>query len=107
MSSNKVFLVEMMPTIPNLGSSITMPRSGLMTMAAILSERTDYDCFLLFEPYCGAISPDRLAKADPRFLLLNGLTTTAAENEILVRKRNPGQSDATLCAVSVRSGYRW
>ncbi len=82
----RVFLVEKMPTVANLGSCIIMPRSGLMTMAAILGERTDYEIHLLFEPYCGRVEPQRIAAAEPRFVLLNGLTTTAVENEILVRE---------------------
>lgn len=92
----KVFLIEMMPTVPNLGSCIIMPRSGLMTMAAILSERSEYDVSLLFEPYSGDVDPERVADANPRFVLLNGLTTTAIENELLVgrlRERVRGPLD--------------
>jgi radical SAM superfamily enzyme YgiQ (UPF0313 family) len=75
-----------MPTVPNLGSCIIMPRSGLITMAAILKARSDYDVTLLFEPYVGAIDAERLAAQRPRFVLLNGLTTTAVENELLVQR---------------------
>lgn len=82
----KVFLIEVMPTIPNLGSCIIMPRSGLMTMAAILSARTDYDLTLLFEPYVGEIDVHRIMHERPRFVLLNGLTTTAVENEWLAHR---------------------
>lgn len=79
-----VFLIEVMPSIPNLGSSITMPRSGLLTMAGILSQRTDYRLQTIFEPYTRGTDVAAIRAARPKFILLNGLTTTAIENEMLV-----------------------
>src|SRR5512146_497294 len=58
-----------------------MPRFGMLAIASILSDRTDYDVSLLFEPYVGNLDIDRIAREEPRFILLNGLTTTADQNE--------------------------
>ncbi|GAB4362584.1 MAG: radical SAM protein [Deltaproteobacteria bacterium] len=77
----KILLIELTPTVPNLGRFIVMPRYGLLTIAAILAEKTGYEVRMLFEPYVGGIDPERVASEEPRFLLVNGLTTTAGENE--------------------------
>jgi radical SAM superfamily enzyme YgiQ (UPF0313 family) len=82
--SKKIFLVEISPSVPSLGKSITMPRSGLLTIASILAEKSNHDVTLLFEPYVGTIDLDRIESAHPHYVLLNGLTTTAIENELLV-----------------------
>lgn len=77
----KIFLIELSPSVPNLGRFIVMPRYGMLTIASILSERTDYDVSLLYEPYVGKIDIERIAREEPRFILVNGLTTTADDNE--------------------------
>lgn len=77
----KLLLVEASPTFPSLGRFIVMPRYGILAIASILAERTDYEVKLLFEPYVGTIDADRIAREEPRFVLVNGLTTTAPENE--------------------------
>ena len=82
--SDRVYLIEMMPTVPNIGSRIIMPRSGLITIGAILREETDYDVRILYEPYIGGLDVDRLVAEPPKFVLLNGIVTTAIENGLLV-----------------------
>ncbi|MGA7104115.1 MAG: radical SAM protein [Candidatus Deferrimicrobiaceae bacterium] len=80
-SLGKILLIELLPTVPNLGRFIVMPRFGLLAIASILSERTDYEVKLLFEPYVGAIDAERIEQEEPRFVLVNGLTSTAPDNE--------------------------
>jgi radical SAM superfamily enzyme YgiQ (UPF0313 family) len=80
----KIFLIELSPAVPNLGKFIVMPRYGLLAIASILSDRTDYDVSLLFEPYVGKIDVDRIARKEPRYILINGLTTTADQNETFI-----------------------
>jgi anaerobic magnesium-protoporphyrin IX monomethyl ester cyclase len=80
-SLGKILLIELLPTVPNLGRFIVMPRYGLLAIASVLAERTDYEVKLLFEPYVGAIDADRIAREEPRYILINGLTTTAHDNE--------------------------
>ena len=85
----KIFLIELSPSVPNLGKFIVMPRYGMLAIASILSERTDYDVSLLFEPYVGNIDIEKIARQEPRYILVNGLTTTADDNErFLVRLRD-------------------
>lgn len=79
----KLFLIEISPSIPSLGKSIVMPRSGILTIASILAEKSNYDVTFLFEPYVGAININKIALANPRYILLNGLTTTSAENKVI------------------------
>ena len=84
--SGRVYLVEMMPTVPNIGSQIVMPRSGLLTIGAVLRERTDHDVQILFEPFVGGLDVERLLAKPPRFLLLNGIVSTAVENGLFVEE---------------------
>jgi radical SAM superfamily enzyme YgiQ (UPF0313 family) len=77
----KIFLIELSPSVPNLGKFIVMPRYGMLAIASILAERTDYDVSLLFEPYVGNIDIEKIAREEPRYILVNGLTTTADNNE--------------------------
>lgn len=86
----KVLLVELSPSVPNLGRYIVMPRFGLLAIASILSEKTRYKIKLLFEPYVGTIDVERIVREEPKFILVNGLTTSAQDNESFVgaiRKR--------------------
>lgn len=80
-SLGKILLIELTPTVPNLGRFIVMPRYGLLAIASILAERTDYEIKLLFEPYVGAIDAERVAQEEPSYILINGLTTSAHDNE--------------------------
>jgi hypothetical protein len=41
---------------------------------------------LLFEPYTGPITPESVAAENPRYVMLNGLTTTSGENETFVAR---------------------
>jgi radical SAM superfamily enzyme YgiQ (UPF0313 family) len=77
----KVFLIELSPSVPNLGKFIVMPRYGMLAIASILSERTDFDVSLLFEPYIGKIDIEKIAREEPRYILVNGITSTADRNE--------------------------
>jgi radical SAM superfamily enzyme YgiQ (UPF0313 family) len=58
-----------------------MPRYGMLAIASILADRTDYDVSLLFEPYVGKIDIEKIAREEPRYIMVNGLTTTADNNE--------------------------
>jgi radical SAM superfamily enzyme YgiQ (UPF0313 family) len=80
----KILLVELTPTVPNLGRFIVMPRYGLLAIASILADKTDYYVKLLYEPYVGRIDAEKIAREDPRYLLINGLTTSAHDNERLI-----------------------
>lgn len=82
----KIFLIELSPSVPNLGKFIVMPRFGLLAIASILSDRTDYDVSLLFEPYVGNLDVDTIARQEPRCILINGLTTAADQNERFVSR---------------------
>lgn len=82
--TGKILLIELSPTVPNLGRFIVMPRFGLLTIASILAERTDYEVKHLFEPYTGPIEAEHVAREEPRYLLINGLTTSAEDNEIFL-----------------------
>ena len=77
----KIILVELSPSVPNLGKFIVMPRYGMLAIASILTDRTDYEVSLLFEPYVGKIDIEKIAREEPRYILVNGLTTTADNNE--------------------------
>ncbi|OGQ00218.1 MAG: hypothetical protein A2Z40_05240 [Deltaproteobacteria bacterium RBG_19FT_COMBO_60_16] len=77
----KVLLIELTPTVPNLGRYIVMPRFGLLAIASILAEKTGYEVKLLFEPYLGTIDADRIVREDPKYILVNGLTTSAFDNK--------------------------
>jgi radical SAM superfamily enzyme YgiQ (UPF0313 family) len=77
-----------------------MPRFGMLAIASILSDRTDYDVSLLFEPYVGTIDIDSIAREEPRYILVNGLTTTADRNERFIERLR----DRTRGAVSVIAG---
>jgi anaerobic magnesium-protoporphyrin IX monomethyl ester cyclase len=61
-----------------------MPRFGLLAIASVLAEKTRYRVKLLFEPYTGPITPESVAAENPRYVMLNGLTTTSGENETFV-----------------------
>lgn len=85
MTNKNVLLVELLPSVPNLGRFIVMPRYGLMAIASVLAGKTDYNVRFLYEPYVGKITPKDIAEANPKYLLLNGLTTTADDNRELVK----------------------
>jgi radical SAM superfamily enzyme YgiQ (UPF0313 family) len=80
-SLGKILLIELLPTVPNLGRFIVMPRYGLLAIASIIAERTEFEVKLLFEPYVGSIDVERVAREEPRYILINGLTTSAHDNE--------------------------
>jgi|GEM_PF-5889428 len=81
----KVLLVELLPSVPNLGRFIVMPRYGLLAIASVLADRTDYEVKLLFEPYVGRLDAAAVEQEEPKFLLVNGLTTSAHDNERFLR----------------------
>ena len=83
---DKIVLIELSPSVPNLGKFIVMPRYGMLTIASILSDRTDYDVSLLFQPYVGAIDIESIAQEEPKYVMVNGLTTTALENEMFIAR---------------------
>jgi len=76
-----ILLIELSPSVPNLGRFLVMPRFGMLAVASILAEKTRYHVKLLYEPYTGPITPEYAAAQRPRYLMVNGLTTTASENE--------------------------
>ncbi len=61
-----------------------MPRSGLLTIASILAERTSHKVELLFEPYVGGLDPQDIARKEPQYVLVNGLTTTALRTRLFI-----------------------
>jgi radical SAM superfamily enzyme YgiQ (UPF0313 family) len=83
---NRVLLVELSPSVPNLGRFLVMPRFGLLAIASILAEKTRYQVKLLFEPYTGPVTAEYAASENPRYLLINGLTTSSDENEAFVAR---------------------
>jgi radical SAM superfamily enzyme YgiQ (UPF0313 family) len=95
----KVVLVELTPTMPNLGRSIVMPRYGLLTIASILSEKTAYEVRYFFEPYVGTVDVDCVVREEPRYVLVNGMSTSAPDNEaFLARLRERLPRDVTVIA---------
>lgn len=84
--SDRVLLIELTPSVPNLGRFLVMPRFGLLAIASVLSDKTDYDVRMLYEPYVGRFDAERLVREEPRFLLVNGLTTSAHDNERLLER---------------------
>ena len=80
----RILLIELSPSVPNLGRFLVMPRFGLLAIASVLAEKTRYHVKLLFEPYIGRITPESVAEENPRYVMLNGLTTTSGENETFV-----------------------
>lgn len=81
---DRILLIELSPSVPNLGRFLVMPRFGLLAIASVLAEKTRYRVKLLFEPYTGPITPESVAAENPRYVMLNGLTTTSGENETFV-----------------------
>ncbi len=81
---DRILLIELSPSTPNLGRFLVMPRFGLLAIASILSEKTRFRVKLLFEPYTGPITPESVAAENPRYVMLNGLTTTSEENGTFV-----------------------
>lgn len=95
----KIYLIELSPSVPNLGKFIVMPRFGMVAIASILSERTDYDVSLLFEPYSGKIDLEKIARGEPRYVLVNGITSTADRNEMFLgRLRDRMKGTVTVIA---------
>jgi hypothetical protein len=47
---DRIFLIELSPSVPNLGRFLVMPRFGLLAIASVLAEKTRYRVKLLFEP---------------------------------------------------------
>ncbi len=82
----RILLVELSPSVPNLGRFLVMPRFGMLAIASILAEKTRYQVKLLFEPYTGPITAEAVAAENPRYLMVNGLTTTSDENGELVAR---------------------
>jgi radical SAM superfamily enzyme YgiQ (UPF0313 family) len=82
----KVLFIELSPSVPNLGRFIVMPRYGMMAIASIVAEKTGYNVTLLFEPYVGTIDFDRVAAGNPRYIMVNGLTTSASDNAAFLSK---------------------
>jgi radical SAM superfamily enzyme YgiQ (UPF0313 family) len=83
---DRILLIELLPSTPNLGRFLVMPRYGLVAIAAILAERTRFQVKLLYEPYTGPITAELAAAERPRYLMVNGLTTTSGENERFVAR---------------------
>jgi len=83
---DRILLIELSPSVPNLGRFLVMPRFGLLAIASVLAEKTRYRVKLLFEPFTGPITPESVAAENPRCVMLNGLTTTSGENERFVAR---------------------
>jgi anaerobic magnesium-protoporphyrin IX monomethyl ester cyclase len=81
-----ILLIELSPSLPNLGRFLVMPRFGMLAIASILAEKTRYRVRMLFEPYTGPLTPEIVAAEHPRYVMLNGLTTTSSENESFVAR---------------------
>ena len=92
MSSNvakgqdRILLIELSPSVPNLGRFLVMPRFGLLAIASVLAEKTRYGVKLLYEPFTGPITPESVAAEKPFCVMLNGLTTCSGENERFVAR---------------------
>jgi len=76
-----------------------MPRSGLLTIASILAERTSHEVELLFEPYVGDVDPRDIARKAPEYVLVNGLSTTALQTRLFIeRLRNLTETPVIVIA---------
>ncbi len=84
--SGRIVLVELSPLTPNLGRFIVTPTFGMLAIASVLAERSNYEVTLLFERYVGRIRPEDVAEMEPFCVMTNGLTTTAPENEAFFRR---------------------
>ena len=83
---DRILLIELSPSVPNLGRFLVMPRFGLLAIASVLAEKSRYRVKLLFEPFTGPITPEFVAAENPRCVMLNGLTTSSGENERFVAR---------------------
>lgn len=97
---DRILLIELSPSVPNLGRFLVMPRFGMLAIASVLAEKTRFRVKLLFEPYVGPITPEAVAAENPRYVMMNGLTTTSGENETFVARFR----ELTRGAVPVISG---
>ncbi len=82
--AKKILCIEITPLIPNLGRYIVMPRYGLLTIASIISEKTNHEVQMIFEPYVGTIDINKIIEYDADYILLNGLTTSGPQNRFLI-----------------------
>lgn len=97
---DRILLIELSPSVLNLGRFLVMPRFGLLAIASVLAEKTRYRVKLLFEPFTGPITPEAVAAENPRCVMLNGLTTCSGENERFVARFR----ELTLGAVPIITG---
>jgi len=81
-ANGRIVLVELTPSIPNLGAFIVSPRYGMLAVSAALKERSPYDIVFLYERYVGRIVPEDVEALEPFCVMTNGLTTSAPDNEM-------------------------
>ncbi len=56
----------------------------MLAIASILAEKTRYEVKLIFEPYVGTVEADRILEEEPKYIFVNGLTTSASDNEAFI-----------------------
>jgi len=79
--AKKIVMVEISPTMPNLGRFIVTPTYGMLAVASVLAERSKYNVTLLYDRYVGKIIPEDVVAMDPFIVMANGLTTAAPDLE--------------------------
>jgi len=74
-------MVEISPTMPNLGRFIVTPTYGMLAVASVLAERSKYNVTLLYDRYVGKIIPEDVVAMEPFVVMANGLTSAAPDLE--------------------------
>lgn len=92
----KILCTEIVPQIPNLGRYIIMPRYGLLTIASIISRKSNHRIEMLFEPYIGTLDLSRIIEYEADYILLNGLTTSGPQNRFLIERLRQESKKAFL-----------
>lgn len=79
--AKRIVMVEISPTMPNLGRFIVTPTYGMLAVASVLAERSKYNVTLLYDRYVGKIIPEDIVAMEPFVVMANGLTTAAPDLE--------------------------
>lgn len=79
--AKRIIMVEITPTMPNLGRFIITPTYGMLAVASVLAERSKYNVTLLYDRYIGKILPEDVVAMEPFVVMANGLTSAAPDLE--------------------------
>lgn len=79
--AKRIVMVEISPTMLNLGRFIVTPTYGMLAVASVLAERSKYNVTLLYDRYVGKIIPEDVVAMEPFVVMANGLTTAAPDLE--------------------------